>query len=284
MKKIVCLALSLLLILGVPCLAEGKTRVLASIFPVYDIARQVAGENAEVSMLVRCGAEEHGYEPTPADIIAIEECDVFLYIGGESDEWIEDILSSIDLTGKTVVRLMDCTDTMLEAGGEEDEYDEHIWTSPVKAMDMARAIAQALGTDADAYVAELEALDGAIRETVSTAKRKEILFGDRFPLLYFAEEYGLTWRAAFPGCSEETEPDAATMADLIDAMREDKLPVVFHIEMGNERVANAIAQETGAQVLQYHSCHNVTKEEFDGGITYIELMYRNLKALKIALN
>jgi zinc transport system substrate-binding protein len=305
-KGFLALLMTLFMVFPAAHAEEAKPKVVATIFPAYDFARTVAGEDAEVTMLLKPGAESHDYEPSPADIIAIQDCDVFFYIGGESDKWVDDILSSIDLTGKQVVKLIDSVDAIeeevpegMQADEEEEEegvaYDEHIWTSPVNASKMAEAEADALiaidpaneeGYQARlaAYQAQLSELDQQFRDVVANGVRKEVLFGDRFPLVYFTKEYGLTYYAAFPGCANESEPTVQTVAFLIDRLNEDKLPVVFHIEMGNTRVAESIAQETGAQVLLFDSCHNVTKEELEAGATYLSLMQGNVEALRIALN
>ncbi|MDR0896316.1 MAG: zinc ABC transporter substrate-binding protein [Oscillospiraceae bacterium] len=178
---------------------------------------------------------------------------------------------------------------------EETELDEHVWTSPKNAMTITRAIADALsGADpvnavtyqanAAAYIAELSALDAAFQSVVDTAARKTILFGDRFPFRYFADAYGLTYSAAFTGCSTETEASAATIKFLIDKVRAENLPVVFTIELSTGRIADAICEETGAKKGLLHSAHNLTRDDFAAGVTYLDVMRQNIEALKEALN
>ena len=177
---------------------------------------------------------------------------------------------------------------------EHEEADEHVWTSPVKAAEITGAIAQKMSeldpTNAKEYLAnardyetKLLDLDAQFREIVKNAERKVLVFGDRFPIRYFAEEYGLDYFAAFPGCSSESEPSASTLAFLIDKVREEQIPVVFSIEFSNGNIARAICESTGAVQRTYNSCHNVTKEQMENGATYVSLMSENLETIREAL-
>lgn len=286
---------------------EGVS-VVATVFAPYDFARAVAGDNASVQMLVSPGADTHSYDPTPKDILAVSKCDVFIYVGGESDAWVEDILSSVDNPDMKVVKLIDCTEELYNEEykegmehdhdhdhEEETEYDEHVWTNPRNAALICERIAAALceadavnsesyNSNLAAYKAELSSLDEAFKEVVANGKRKEIIFGDRFPLLYFVKAYGLDYYAAFPGCSSETEPSGATVAFLINKVKEDGVPVVFHLELSTGKIADTICEATGAQKLQFNACHNVSKDDFEAGVTYLDLMKQNVEALKAALN
>ncbi|MDR0639795.1 MAG: metal ABC transporter substrate-binding protein [Spirochaetaceae bacterium] len=294
----------------------GKLTVQATIFAPYDFARAVAGDRINLSMLLPPGAESHSFEPTPRDIINIQNSGVFIYIGGESDAWVDRILDTLETRDIKIVRLMDVVDVVEEeivegmqdeeeeeaaaaleaigAAGEEPEYDEHIWTSPQNAVRMVNAITDALcekdaanapyyRQNRDAYIAKLNGLDAAFQSVVDAAKRRTIVFGDRFPFRYFADRYGLSYFAAFPGCSTETEPSAATVAFLIDKIKAEKIPVVFHIELSNERMADTIAEETGAKKRLLHAAHNISKRDFDRGATYLELMTANVDTLREAL-
>jgi zinc transport system substrate-binding protein len=480
---------------------NGKPDVVATNFPAYDFARQIAGDKVNVYMLLPPGAESHSYEPTPRDIIRIQNCSTFIYTGGESDVWVDRILESMDTSKMKVVRMMDAVELVEEEiveGMEDDEhdhghshgefdpakvkdrpmtdfagswasglpllkngsldsyiahraegegkptaeikanmisawasdydsltvsgsalgignrtaaytyrgyeivesdhgpsvwykyqintaasgfpsyimfndhgdgnekehhedhdhdhdddhdhehehegvahihfkygnagfadlaerggwagmyfssgasvdeivetlaghgheaeiaYDEHVWTSPKNAVRIVRAISGALceidsvnaalfRQNAERYAAQLEALDKEFQAVVDGAKRKTIVFGDRFPFRYFADAYGLTYFAAFPGCSTETEPSAATIAFLINKVKAEKIPVVFHIELSNEKMANTIAAETGAKKLLLHACHNITKRDFDRGLTFLEIQKANVPRLREAL-
>ena len=290
---------------------EDCISVVATIFAPYDFAREIAGDNADITMLLPPGSETHSFEPTPQDIIAIQDCDVFIYVGGESDDWIDRILDSMDTKNKTIVPLIDCVEPVEEAiieGMQEDkessgnnaidktepEYDEHIWTSPKNAKLIANEISGALckadeanevlyEQNADVYMEKLDILDAEFRTVVDGAARKTIVFGDRFPFRYFADAYGLDCFAAFPGCSTETEPSAKTVAFLIDKIEDEQIPVVFHIELSNEKMADTLCAETGAKKLLLHSCHNISKDDFQNGLSYLKLMTRNVTALKEAL-
>ncbi|MGM9619049.1 MAG: metal ABC transporter substrate-binding protein [Oscillospiraceae bacterium] len=328
-KRLISLALALLLILFLAACGEetpqadsGKPQIVATLFPYYDIARAIAGDRAEVTLLISAGRESHSYEPTPLDIIRISEADLFLYNGGTDETWATEVLSTMD-HGRAIAMMEQVEkreeelaegmqaerghDHDHEDGDEHDhdhededghaleiEYDEHIWTSPANAMTIASVIARALteldgagaayyAANLERYLAELSSLDEAFRETVAEGNRSLIVLGDRFPLLYFCEEYGLSYRAAFLGCSTETEPSAATMAYLIDRVREEQIPVVYYLENSSGRVAEAIAEATGAEPMVFYSCQTVSPEDFRAGETYLSLMWRNVEALQKGL-
>ncbi len=295
---------------------DGKLSVVTTIFPAYDFARGAAGDLADVTMLIKPGAEVHSFDPTPADIIAIQECDVFVYIGGESEAWVDTVLSSTDMTGKTVIRLMDFVTPVEEETvegmqeeehaedeepaedvehGEEVEYDEHVWTSPANAAQMVEAVgdgfaaadsvnADGYKTNAKEYADQIREVDAQIAAVVEAAPRKLILVADRFPFRYMVEEFGLDYYAAFSGCSAESDVTAGTMAFLIDKVEEYDIQYVYYIELSNQQVAKAVCEATGAQMLLLHSCHNVTKDEFEAGETYLSLMQNNVEALRKGLN
>ena len=293
----------------------GEISIVTTIFPPYDFAKQIAGDRAEVVQLLPAGAESHTFEPTPQDIIKIQNCDVFIYAGGESDTWIEEILSSINTDEIQLISMMDCVEAVEEETvegmqeeheneeasaseepdvHEETEYDEHVWTSPKNAVLITEKIAEVLQTidaanaeeyqsNAEAFVKELETLDAEFAQVVAEGSRNTIVVGDRFPFRYLADAYGLEYFAAFPGCSEDAEPSAATLAFLIHKVEDEKIPVVFHIEFSNEKIADSICETTGAETLLLHSCHNISKDEMEAGVTYLELMEQNLSNLKEAL-
>ncbi|MCL2812337.1 MAG: metal ABC transporter substrate-binding protein [Clostridia bacterium] len=334
--------LSLLLtacLVWIPCfsLAGGDgasgLNIVATAFPAYDFVRQITGGNANITMLLPPGGESHFFDPTPRDILTIQDADVFISIGGENEAWVERVLSSVDTENMLILTLMDAVELIEEEivegmqvddhghdhdedhdddhGHDHDEdhdddcddedhdhddhdYDEHVWTSPKNAKrimeylsnalaELDPANADAYGRNTAAYVEQLDALDAAFRVVVDNAVRNTIVFGDRFPFRYFAAEYGLDYYAAFPGCSTSTDPTPRTLVFLMDKVNDEEIPVVFHIELSNERVADLISEGTGAQKLLLHSVHNVTRADFDAGLTYVDLMTRNVDALKEAL-
>lgn len=288
--------------------------VVTTIFPPYDFVREIAGDHAEIKMLLKPGEESHSYEPTPQDIIAIRNCDIFIYVGGENDVWVEDILSSLQDEGRLTLRLTDCVETveeehvegMKEASGhahEEEsgeadsvhEIDEHVWTSPVNAALITEQIRNILikadplheelyTENAARYVDKLTDLDEKFREVTENAERNVLIFGDRFPFRYFADEYDLEYYAAFPGCAGDTEPSAATMAFLIDKVKQENVPAVLKMELSNDNIANAIAEATGTEVKVFYSCHNLSADDFENGETYLSMMEKNVETLKEVLN
>lgn len=289
---------------------EQPLKIVATVFPAYDFARACGGEDAEVTLLLPPGTESHSYEPTPADILAVQECDLFLYLGGASDAWVDTILSAAEPTGRTL-KLMDCVELLEEEtveGMEEEkhghdheeelgqvkEYDEHVWTSPRNAAQIVRDIAGTMGeldpehaetfrTRGEEYAGQIEVLDGQFRDFFDSLPSRTIVFGDRFPLRYFAEEYDLDYYAAFPGCSTQTEPSAATIAFLTDKVRDEHISTVWYIEFSNHLVADSIAEATGTKTAMFHTCHNVSQEEMDSGATYLSLMEGNLETLRANL-
>lgn len=285
--------------------AEG-IKVVCTSFPCYDFARAVLDDAAEIRMLISPGAEVHSYEPSPSDILDISDCDLFVYIGGESDVWVDSILESLGGEAPRTLRLFDCVEALEEetlaemtfhehAGEEEEtEYDEHIWTSPRNAVRMVTAVADTMTeiapelrgeitANAERYTGGIERVDARIREILTDARRDTIVFADRFPLLYFVREYGLDYTAAFPSCTSESEPSAHTVAALIDRIRAEEIPVVFRLELSSGRIADSIAEETGAAVRTFYSAQTISQTDFEGGETYVSLMERNVEALKEAL-
>ena len=292
--------------------AETKSgiSIVSTVFPSYDFARQItAGTDANITLLLQPGEEVHSFDPTSQDIIRIQNADLFLYVGGENDTWVNCVLTGLDKSVNTF-RMMDYVtlyEEELVAGmqaEEEDatatgenaqEWDEHVWTAPINAIAIVKAMtaelisidpanAKTYQANSDAYVAQLEALDQSFWDVVNASTRKTVVFADRFPVRYFVEEFGLSYYAAFPGCSAETEASAATIASLIDHVKSENIPVVFYIEMSNQQMADTVAEATGAKTMLFHTCHNVTKAEFESGATYLSLMQNNVLALKAALN
>ncbi len=297
---LVIIAASLLSSCKFPGIKDGdKLSIVTTNFPPYDFAKNIAKDKADVSMLLSPGKESHTYDPSPADILKIQNCDIFICTGGESDEWVDTILEAAG--GKmTVIKMMDevtlYTEEIAEGmDGESDgEYDEHVWTSPKNAEKIVSAIEEALkkaspddseyfAANAKAYIEELEILDRDIRAVTDNAERKLIVMADRFPIRYFTEEYGLSYCAAFPGCSSKTEPSPRTTAYIINKVKEEKIPVIFKIELSDGYVAEAISEATGAKIMTFYSLHNISKDDFDSHESYISLMRKNITSLKAAL-
>lgn len=320
---------------------QKKYSVVSTSFPGYDFARAVTkNTNISTKMLVKPGAETHTYEPTPQDIIDIKNADMFVYVGGDSDTWVEKILKDVDTKKTHVVKLVDLVSTLNEEiveGMEDDdehdhdhddhdhdhkhdhehshshdhdhdhdyeshehkhdhdeeeegpEIDEHVWTSPKKAMEIVKKIAEVaseidvaeknkINDNAEKYVAEIAEVDKDLHQAID-GKISEIVVADRFPFRYFADEFGLKYAAAFSGCSEQTEASAKTISFLINKVKQDKVKKIYKIELSNGKIAETVSKDTGAEVLELHSAHNVTVDDFSKGVTYVDLMKRNLLAL-----
>lgn len=302
MKRLAALLLLCVLLTGcgpaVPEPAPGRLQIVAAVFPAYDFARAAVGDLADVSLLLPPGAESHSYEPTPADILRVQNCDLFIYLGGESDAWVDTILSAVEPKGQAL-RLTDCVELLEEedhdhhdhqhGAGEVMEMDEHVWTSPANAARLTRTIGETLAgldpvheeafrNNAEDYALQIDALDAEFDQFFQGLDSRTMVFGDRFPLRYFAEEFDLDYYAAFPGCGAQTEPSAATVALLTEKAR--GLPAVWYIEFSNHLVADSIAEAAGTQTAMFHTCHNVSRAELDAGATYLSLMQNNLATLR----
>ncbi len=302
MKRLAALLLLCVLLTGcgpaVPEPAPGRLQIVAAVFPAYDFARAAVGDLADVSLLLPPGAESHSYEPTPADILRVQNCDLFIYLGGESDTWVDTILSAVEPKGQAL-RLTDCVELLEEedhdhhdhqhGAGEVMEMDEHVWTSPANAARLTRTIGETLAgldpvheeafrNNAEDYALQIDALDAEFDQFFQGLDSRTMVFGDRFPLRYFAEEFDLDYYAAFPGCGAQTEPSAATVALLTEKAR--GLPAVWYIEFSNHLVADSIAEAAGTQTAMFHTCHNVSRAELDAGATYLSLMQNNLATLR----
>jgi zinc transport system substrate-binding protein len=284
--------------------SNGKINIITTIFPLYDFSRAAAKEQANITMITPPGSSIHSYEPSPADIKNIQNSDIFLYIGGENDVWVERILSTLDTSKMKVVRLFDFVKLYEEEEKEgmqaeehgklEIEYDEHVWTSSKNAILMLNAITDALcekdssncekyKENSQNYISQIDELSNELSQIVNSAKRKQIVVADRFPFLYLTKEYGLDYVAAFPGCSDQSDASVATIAFLIKTVKNNKVPYIYHAELNNRNTAEAVAEQTGAKMLLLHSYHNVSKQDFESGTTYLDLLKQNVANLKTGL-
>ena len=332
-----------------------RLKIVTSLFPYYDMARAVIGDvkGIDLKMTVTPGQDSHSFEPTPSDVIQMENADVLIYNGGSLETWIDTLLDSLNNKNQIQMKMMDYVDVLNEeivegmdtrfeehdhdehshkddnhnkekhkedshseekhkednhsedssndsefhnedSEEEHEETDEHIWTSPVNEIIMTEKICETLSKalpeekenfqkNAESYISQLKELDNEFRTIVKNAKINEIIFADKFPLQYFAKEYGLKYYAAFPGCGSDMEPSAKTIGFLVDKIKEDNIKAVFYLELSSHIVADAIETDTGAKPLQFNSCHNITQKQFDSGVTYVDLMKENVNNLKIAL-
>lgn len=308
-KIIIALIITLVASLGIIAFLthkntdDKKFSIVTTNFPAYDFARAVAGDQAQIKMLLKPGVDMHGYEPSPEDIIDIENCSLFIYTGGESDEWVEGILENT--RNINTLRMMDVVKPVEEEivegmeseeeDKEEVEYDEHVWTSLRNAQLIIDAIQNRLSElypDERAsfaqnnanYKAKLADLDQKFQSIVDNSSRRTLVFGDRFPLRYFVDDYNLEYFAAFPGCSEQNEASSKTISYLVNKIKTEEIPVVLKIELTSDSIAQTIANETGAKVLVFSAAHNISAEDFKSGRTYADIMETNLVVLEEALN
>ena len=283
---------------------EVHPEVVVTNFAAYDLARAVVKNADNIDLLIAPGSELHDFEPSPQDLIKMNEAKLFIYNGGESEDWADRVLETGAFETTDSLRLMDLVDlkeeevvegmVVVEEESEEDEpeYDEHIWTSPRNMMVLLDGVAdkmRELDIEIDEekltdYRAQLQAVDDELHAVVAGAKRKEIIVGDRFPFRYLVDELGLEYHAAYPGCAEETEVNARAVAFLEDRIRENKIPVVLKAELSVGWIAKVISDETGAEILELNAAHNVSREDFESGVTYVDLMKRNVETLRKALN
>ncbi len=299
----------------VPALAESdqKLSIVASIFPVYDWVREILGEQAEnvnLTLLLDNGVDLHNYQPTAEDMVEISNCDLFLYVGGESDEWAKEVLKG---TGNEEINALNLLEVLgssakleeelermeaeEEEGEEVEEYDEHIWLSLKNASLLCEAISENLSQidpdHADAYAAntqayceKLSALDAEYQKATEEAPVKTLLFGDRFPFRYLADDYGLTCYAAFSGCSAETEASFETISFLVGKVDELNLSCVMTLEGTEHKIAQTIVSTSknhDAQILTLDSMQSITLSDIEEGAKYLSIMEKNLEVLKEAL-
>lgn len=293
--------------------AKERLSIITTNFPAYDFVRTLAQERADVRMLLPPGSESHTFEPTPQDLVSIQQSDLFLFVGGESEHWIEEMLATMGEDAPVTLSMMQCVEALpeeatasmtLEADLEDEhehshgtyahEMDEHVWTSPKNVRLIVQKYSEILQQldvlhqedyreRAKAYDEQLSRLDQAFENVVAQGKHRKIIFGDRFPFRYFAADYGIDYDAAFPGCSEDSEPSAQTIASLIREIQTHGIPAVFYIEASNRKTADILAEETGAKPLLMHSCHTISQAELEQGVTYLSLMWGNVTHLKEAL-
>ena len=292
--------------------AEEKIRIVTTIFPEYDWVREILGDkadSAEITMLLDNGVDLHSYQPTADDLIKLSDCDLFVYVGGESDEWVEDALKSAANRDRKAINLLEVLGDSVkeeetvegmqeeEEDQEEKEYDEHVWLSLKNAKTLVGAISAALqeldpdnkdtyAANADAYGQKLSALDAEYQKAVSAGTYKTLLFGDRFPFRYLVDDYGLSYYAAFAGCSAESEASFETVSFLARKVDEGKLPCVLTIEGKNHKIAETIVQNTDGKnqkILTMDSMQSTTSQDVARGTTYLSLMAKNLDVLKEAL-
>lgn len=310
MKKIIAVLLTFFLIIGAIFIALGninkdnkqrdKITVVTSLFPEYDFVKQIGKDKVDVKILLPPGTESHTYEPTPKDIVSINEADMFIYTSNQMEPWAEKIAESIDSKNTTILQAGQDINLIEiehdhEEGNEEHATDAHIWLNPLNAIKMVENITDKLceiskeneeyfRSNANAYIEELKKLDTEIEETVKSSKTKKLVFGGEFAYIYFLNRYNLEYATAYDGCGEGAEPSAKKIKEIIDTMNNEKIPVIFYEELSAGKIAKMIAEETDAKALVFNTAHNVTNADLENGVTYISIMRENVDKIKVALN
>lgn len=279
---------------------SSKLKITATVFAHYDFARNVAGDLADVTLLLKPGVEVHTYEPSPADIIKINESDLFIYTGEHMESWAKNIMQSI--TSDTYVldisrgiELKSIAHKNHANDIHSHQCDPHIWTSPANAVTMVENIKNALcetdpehseiySENAKKYIEELNKLDKDFADVIASSEKKKLMFGGRFAMLYFTDHYSLDYMSAYDSCASEAEPGAKLIAQIIDEIKHENIGAVYYEEMSSHTVADKIAAETGAEPLLLHACHNVSKNELENDENYLSLMRGNLENIKKGLN
>lgn len=318
LKKVILIILLVVTILGV-CVAifkigndneknADKKQVVVSNFASYDFLRAIIGDNdnIELKYLLGPGKDAHSYDPTAQDLITIQNADLFVYVGGEMEKWTDKVLGSLDSKDMNVICISDDVETISEQeidGAEEENeeeiegaFDEHIWTSPANAIVMVNTLENAMESidsensskykvNAENYIEKIKKVDSEIQAVVDSKVRDRLIFADKMPMQYFMNYYNLNVSAAFSGCSTETEPSASTIAYLEKKVKEENIPVVLYIELNEGKVAEIIAKEAGenCKAMQIQTLHNISKDDFDNGETWVSLMSRNIDVLRTAL-
>lgn len=290
-----------------------KLKIVATTFPQYDWIREIIGKdntNVDLQLLMKNGGDLHSYQPTAGDIANIADANLFVYVGGESDEWVDDALKEKTNKDMKVVNMMqtlgddiDEEEEGLEKESEdhdheEIEYDEHVWLSLKRAQKIVKAIADELGEldstnakkyqeNAEAYIAKLAALDKSYESTVNTVKNKTWIFADRMPFHYLAKDYGITTYAAFNGCSTETNASFNTIVSLTKYVDELGIKHIMTIEGSDKKLAKAVIENTtdkNQDILTLNSLQSVSQSDIDKGLTYYGAMEENLKVLAQSFN
>ncbi len=295
MKRIIICLLSLLLLCGcvgkMPEKEIEKPTIVTTIFPLYDFARAIGGDEINVKMLIKPGSEVHTYDPLPSDMSAVYSSDLFLFIGGESDKWVDNLLDGTDVNALSFINNIENNHSHSHG---HDHVDEHIWTSPTNAVLMLNLICDKLSEidsansnvyrqNCDKYIHRITEAEKKMFDVVESNKNPFIVVADRFPFEYLTEYYGIEYEAAFDGCAVSTDISLKTMSKLTKTIENRDVKTVFVTELSNQNIAKALNKQLGVKVVELHSAHNVSVDDFNNEITYVDIMYRNIKAIERGL-
>lgn len=288
---------------------NNKIIISTTLFPQYDFVRTIAGETADVRLLLPPGAESHTFELSTKDFLDITKSDILFYTSKYMEPWVNETTLKTDSSGKLkVINLSENIDLIKDehnheeesehddhGSGHEHEYDPHIWLDPVLASSMIDKIKDTLcevasehkelyQKNAEEYKEKLSTLDKEFKETVDKGKRNEMVFGGRFAHLYFIKRYGLHYESAFSSCSAEMEPSVQKVTFLVDYIKKNNIPCVYYEELSEPKIAKSIKEQTSTKLLRFNTAHNISKSQFENGTTFLDLMEENLQNLKVGLN
>jgi len=308
--------LSLVFSTVIPCFAissaADKLTVVTTLFPQYDFVKQIAKDKVNVVLLLPPGVESHSFEPTPRDLVTISNSDVFIYTGPFMEPWADRILKSVvspDLTVLDLFGTLNIKEMIAEEHeglleneqihdalkGHDHSYDPHMWLDLEVSMSIVNSIAELLVQEdpenaefymanAKEYTAKLQDLDDRYFDAVFSAERLSMVFGGRFAYAYFVRRYFIEYEAAYASCSAQSEPSVQAIAHILEYIEENEIPVVYYEELVDPKVAQSIADQSGTKMLLFHTAQNVSKEELESGITFIDIMEKNLENLIVGLN
>lgn len=270
-----------------------KLSIVTTLFPQYDFAQKIAGDRAEVRLLLSPGVEAHSYDPTVRDITAIGQSDLFIYTGDQMEPWVQKVMNSASMREQNqVINLSEGIDLKEDIDG--DDKDPHMWLDMKNAVTMVEKIEKALvekmpeskelfeGNAAELKQQLLE-LDGEFSQTIQNAGQRSVVFGGRFAYTYFTDAYNLNYKTVYTSCTTDVEPSSRTVAEITDYIKQNDIKYIFHEELADPKVARSIADATGCELLEFSTGHNLSKIDFDNRVSFVDIMKRNLENLKKGL-
>ncbi|HEY4543711.1 MAG TPA: zinc ABC transporter substrate-binding protein, partial [Tissierellaceae bacterium] len=278
---------------------DDKIKVVTTLFPQYDFSKELLKEHAKITILLPPGVEAHSYDPTPKDIVEINNSDIFIYTGDEMEPWVSKIINNIDTEKVKVIDISKGIELIEaeendEAHGHSHEKDPHFWTNPKIAKKVVSNLSEEfvklipefkedIEINKEDYIIKLEKLDNDIRKDLERVESRTIIYAGHFALGYFAEEYNLEYITPYDGFSPNSEPSPKNISNLIEIMNKSKVKSIFYEELIDPKVARIISEQTGANMYLLHGAHNISKDELDSNVGYIDIMYNNLENLKLGL-
>lgn len=278
---------------------DDEIKVVTTLFPQYDFSKELLKEHAKTTILLPPGVEAHSYDPTPKDIVEINNSDIFIYTGDEMEPWVKKIINNIDTEKVKVIDISKGIELIegeesSEDHGHSHEKDPHFWTSPKIAKKVVTNLSEEfiklvpeykedIEINKEEYITRLEKLDNDIREDLEKVESRTIIYAGHFALGYFAEEYNLEYITPYEGFSPNAEPSPKNISNLIEIMNQSKVKSIFYEELIEPKVARIISEQTGANMYLLHGAHNISKDELDSNVGYIDIMYNNLENLKLGL-